>query len=363
MARGHQVTCLIPSWDSRPDSGRRYRDSGVDVVHLSALPGPAGFAVAADCLQSMWRSAAADAGVVHLFKPLGPPAAVALALQVGRALGASGRLVLDTDDWEEGWARRSGSLLVPLMGLFERRLLRSAEAVTAASEALVQMASELRRSSGSVWHLPNGVPASVLTRAPEPAALRGRLGLADVPLLLLFTRYTECPPPRLVEVLSAALSRSPSAHLLVVGTGFADEEERLREGLEERGLVGRVHFAGWVPSAGLESYLSAADVALFPCDDDPVMRAKCSVKLVQLLARGVPVVAEAVGSCRSYITHGQTGLLVPPGATKDMAEAAAGLLASPAERERLGRAAREQMAAQFSWNTLAERAEQAYAGD
>ncbi|MBI2912043.1 MAG: glycosyltransferase [Chloroflexi bacterium] len=156
------------------------------------------------------------------------------------------------------------------------------------------------------------------------------------------------------------LSRSSSAHLLVVGTGFADEEERLRQGLEERGLVGRVHFAGWVPNAGLESYLSAADVALFPCDDDPVVRAKCSVKLAQLLALGVPVVAEAVGSCCSYITHAQTGLLVAPGALTHMAEAVAGLLASPEERERLGRAAREQMAAQFSWSTLAVRAEQAY---
>jgi len=353
----------VPSWDSRVDSGRRYEDGGVDVVHLRALPGPAALGVTADCWQSVWRSAAAAADVVHLFKPLGPPAAVALALQVGQALGARRRLVLDTDDWEEGWARRSGSPLAPLVAVFERRLMRTVEAVTAASEALVQMAAELRRDGGSVWYLPNGAPAPVPGRAPEHAALRGRLGLADVPLLLLFTRYTECPPPRLVEVLGQVLSRSSSAHLLVVGTGFADEEERLRRGLEERGLVGRVHFAGWVPSAGLESYLSAADVALFPCDDDPVLRAKCSVKLAQLLALGVPVVAEAVGSCRSYITHAQTGLLVAPGAATDMAEAVAALLASPEERERLGRAAREQMAAQFSWSTLALRAEQAYASE
>ncbi len=28
-AKGHRITCLVPSWDSRVDSGRRYEDSGV----------------------------------------------------------------------------------------------------------------------------------------------------------------------------------------------------------------------------------------------------------------------------------------------------------------------------------------------
>lgn len=362
-AKGHRITCLVPSWDSRSDSGRRYEDGGVEVVHLWAPPGPAALALTVDCLQSMLRAGAAGADAVHVFKPLGPPAAVALALQARRVLGGRGRLVLDTDDWEEGWGRRSGSALAgTVLRPLERWLLRSSDAVTVASRALLEMAVALRGEARSVWHLPNGAPPVHAPDAVERrSALRQRLGLADAPLLLLYTRYIECRPPRLVEVLSAVLRRSSSARLLVVGSGFGREQADLRRGLAEQGLADRVLFAGWVAPPEVETYLAAADVALYPCDDDLVVRAKCSVKLAQLLALGLPVVAEAVGECCTYLAHEETGLLVGPGAVAELAEAVACLLASPEKRERLGRAAREQMAAEFSWDTLAVGAEAAYA--
>lgn len=50
-----------------------------------------------------------------------------------------------------------------------------------------------------------------------------------------------------------------------------------------------------------------------------------------------------------------------PPRTPDPTPVAAYLLASPEERERLGRSAREQMAGEFNWDTLAVRAEAAYA--
>jgi glycosyltransferase involved in cell wall biosynthesis len=108
--------------------------------------------------------------------------------------------------------------------------------------------------------------------------------------------------------------------------------------------------------------LGAADVALFPYNDTLVNRCKCSAKLIELLAAGVPVVADDVGQNREYIVHGETGVLVPCGEVQAMAGALTALLGDAAGRQRLGGAAARRMASVFAWPTLAERALQAYEG-
>jgi glycosyltransferase involved in cell wall biosynthesis len=89
-------------------------------------------------------------------------------------------------------------------------------------------------------------------------------------------------------------------------------------------------------------------------------RAKCSVKLLELLAAGLPVVASRVGQAREYIAHGESGLLVEPGGVP-LGLGALDLLNDPARRQALGRAAAAAMAYRWSWSRLAERAERAYA--
>jgi glycosyltransferase involved in cell wall biosynthesis len=110
----------------------------------------------------------------------------------------------------------------------------------------------------------------------------------------------------------------------------------------------------------LPAHFAAADVAIFPCDDTLVNRAKCSVKLTELLTAGVPVVADRVGQNGEYIEHLVSGILVPPGDSAAFAGAVVALLRDAALRQRLGEAARRQMQEQFTWDRLAEVAERAY---
>ena len=55
------------------------------------------------------------------------------------------------------------------------------------------------------------------------------------------------------------------------------------------------------------------DAALWPVRDTATNRAKCPMRLVDLLAAGVPVATQAVGEYGAYVRHEESGLLARPG--------------------------------------------------
>jgi glycosyltransferase involved in cell wall biosynthesis len=99
---------------------------------------------------------------------------------------------------------------------------------------------------------------------------------------------------------------------------------------------------------------------MYPFDDTLVNRTKCAVKLRDLLAAGVPVVAEAVGQNREYIRNGETGLLVEPGDVPAFADAIVHVLRNPTVRDRLGQSAARDVRERFAWAQLVEDVERAY---
>jgi glycosyltransferase involved in cell wall biosynthesis len=152
----------------------------------------------------------------------------------------------------------------------------------------------------------------------------------------------------------------PDAKLLVVGKGFFGEEERLLKQAEAIGLRGSIEYAGWTPPERLPELFAQSSVAIFPFDDTLINRTKCSVKLIDLLAAGVPVAADAVGQNAEYIRHAETGVLVPGGDVAAMAQAVVDLWRAPDRRAALSGAAMRDVRERFDWTRLCERVEQLY---
>jgi glycosyltransferase involved in cell wall biosynthesis len=119
-------------------------------------------------------------------------------------------------------------------------------------------------------------------------------------------------------------------------------------------------FTGWVESDRLPGYFAAADVAIFPYDDTLINRTKCSVKLTDLLAAGLPVVADAVGQNAEYIVGGESGLLVEPEDDVAFADAVLRLLKDADLRARMGMSAARRMRERFAWDNLVQEVERAY---
>jgi glycosyltransferase involved in cell wall biosynthesis len=319
------------------------------------------------------RALALRPDVVHLFKPKAYSGLVHWLLsRLPRARRP--RLVVDTDDWEGpgGWNEIGG--YTPAQRRFfawqERWGLAHADAVTVASRTLESLVWALGVPPRRVFYVPNGVAENHEARSRKQEAGD------DQSCILLYTRFFEFPVSRVVEILRRVREAVPEARLLIVGKGFSGEEEELVRLATQSGLtvqrdplpitfhVSRftpdVTYFGWVPFDTLPTYFSQATLAIYPFDDTLVNRTKCAVKLRDLLAAGVPVVADAVGQNREYIRHGETGWLVSPGDVPAFAEAVVRLLQDAQLRQRLGWAAARDLRERFAWERLVETVERAY---
>jgi glycosyltransferase involved in cell wall biosynthesis len=363
--RGHSVTLLLPAWDSPEDAGKRWEAAGVSVENsppLSRLP------LYGHLFLTAWlvrRALALHPDVVHCFKPKAHAGLAAFCFWWLARLGLSkARLVLDSDDWEGagGWneLERYSPLQKRLFAWQERWGLTHADALTLASRALQTIAWSLGVAPDATFYVPNGVSENPAVLHPSPREAKRALGLEGCPVVLLYSRFFEFRLERIAQIWRGVSARLPAARLLVVGKGLFGEEERLAALLREAGCSEGAVFAGWVEESRLPDFFRAADLAIYPYDDTLVNRAKCAAKLIDLLAAGLAVVADAVGQNGEYIEHGSSGWLVAPGDDEGFAGAVASLLEDEALHGRLGAEARRRVTELFSWARLAEVVERAY---
>ena len=106
--------------------------------------------------------------------------------------------------------------------------------------------------------------------------------------------------------------------------------------------------------------IAAADIGISWLPDDPWSRGKCGLKVLQYMAAGLPVVANPVGVQADMVKPGETGFHAETPA--QWADAIARLAGDPALRQRMGRAARRLVEAEYDvpvgvrmWLTLLDR--------
>lgn len=363
VLQGHDVLLLMPPWHTPEKAPRRWQQSGVTLEYVSLGPEIPLLSVLSVTWRLTRRALAYQPDVIHCFKPKAYSGLAAWAIWQLRRLGLyRGRLIVDEDDWEGpgGWNDLE-SHPWPLPAFFawqERWGLKHNDGVTVASRTLESIAWTLGLEPNRVTYLPNG---AIARPAQGEINVRDRYGLGQAPIVLLYTRFFEYDVSRAVAVFQRVLAKLPKARLLVVGEGLFSRDEALFDRLViEYGLADRVTRAGWVTPEQLGDHFAAADVAIYPFDDTLVNRAKCPVKLVDLLAAGVPVVADRVGQIGEYIVHGESGILVSGGEVEEMAAGVVRLLQDTQQREFLARRAAQRMRARFAWSALAAAALRAY---
>lgn len=358
-ARGWSVAIVAPA-SVAADAGRVEMIDGMRVEHvaLPVLRGPLQFVeTSARMLAAALRL---KPDLLHVFKPKGYSGLAALFAHAARPVLPQ---VQDTDDWE-GWGGWNDLLPYPMaMKHFfawqERRLPRLAAAVTVASRTLETQVWGFGVDPSRVIYLPNGVSGQSPPR-PTRNAARRRLGLDDDPVVLLYTRFWEYPLQTVVELALVLQARQPDARLLVIGDGEQGEAATLERLAHRAGVGTMFDVRGWSDHAVIAAAIAAADVAIMPFADTLMNRAKCSVKLLELLQAGIPVVASRVGQAAEYIVSGENGLLVEPGGVP-LAHGVLALLHDEPWRRTLGAEGARRVAAQWSWSRLVTSMERAYA--
>lgn len=202
--------------------------------------------------------------------------------------------------------------------------------------------------------LPTGIDLAQFARG-DGAAFRARHGIAPRrPVLVTVSRLArEKNIGFLLEVVAALRPRFPELVFVIAGEG--PDGEALRAQTRALGLEQNVRFFGYLDRERelLDCY-RAGDVFVFASPTETQ-----GLVLIEAMALGVPIVSTArLGT--AAVLQDARGARIAPEAVAPFAASVADLLADPALRATLGRAARED-ARHWSAPALLDRAEMLYA--
>lgn len=207
------------------------------------------------------------------------------------------------------------------------------------------------------------IPSAVNTRLFHPtdrAEARRRLGLdPHAPIVVYVGRMLPRKDVRNVVRAVALLAKQTDlpVQLLLVGGETTEPDPvatpeigEVRRLAAELGIADQVICTGRRQPGELHWYYGAGDVAVTTPWYEPF-----GLTPLEAMACGRPVVGSAVGGLTYTIADGVTGFLVPPRDPAALAARLHLLLADPALRERMGGAARDRIAREFTWDTVVER--------
>jgi len=156
----------------------------------------------------------------------------------------------------------------------------------------------------------------------------------------------------LLDVLARLRARGMDVELWAGGDG---ELELARARARELGVEDRLRLLGWLTDEGKLTALRRAHVFCLPSQAEGLPMA-----LLEAMAAGLPVVTSPVGGIPEAVTDGQEGFLVTPGAIDEIEQAVSRLLGDEALRRRMGAAARQRAAANYSLEAVVPALEAIY---
>lgn len=177
---------------------------------------------------------------------------------------------------------------------------------------------------------------------------RHQLGLDGVPVVGVFGRLAEWKGQ---HIAIEAMADLPGVHLILVGDALFGEQayaHRLRNLAASLGLQDRVHFLGF--RTDIPRLMRMVDVVLHTSTSpEPFGR----VIVEGMLARQ-PVIATRAGGVSEILTHGDTGIMVPPGDPIALTKAIRQVLDEPHTAERLAASGRDHAEKEFTVDAMVQ---------
>ena len=234
--------------------------------------------------------------------------------------------------------------LVTLYGRIDRVVLRRFARVVAVSDDVRRQLLAAGVREERIRMVRNGIDLRPFENVAP--ALRVEMAAGDTPIVGLIGRLAQSKGVDLyLEAAARVLSSGAKALFIVVGEG--PDHATLERKIDELKLCGQATMLGRrddMPAvyASLNIMVSASRQEGLP------------MAILEGMASGLPLVATAVGEVPTVVEDGRTGLLVPSEDVDALAAAIGQLLHDPAERARMGTAARQRIREEYSANRMAE---------
>jgi glycosyltransferase involved in cell wall biosynthesis len=164
-----------------------------------------------------------------------------------------------------------------------------------------------------------------------------------------------------VELLVAAacelVKGIPNLRLRMLGRGNPELAIQLQRQAREAGCPQMLHLAGFVNQSQLPEQLSRAHVFAAPSQYE----GGPGFVYLEAMACGLPVIGCSGSGASEAITHGETGLLIPPNDLHELVQALRSLLTNNELRTKLGRRAVEHVARECDRRSCLRQLEEFYA--
>ncbi|HWZ96013.1 MAG TPA: glycosyltransferase [Opitutaceae bacterium] len=213
------------------------------------------------------------------------------------------------------------------------------------------MAPAIRRSAV----VPYGIDLDFFKPAADPEAARLAWGVAPDERVICFVadggRATPWRDFGFVEKLVEMYQKNHDAARLVVLEVGGDARNK---------AVGKARYIGTgrLPAEGVRQVFHAADLMVYPAraDNFPYV-------ILEALACGTPVLATRVGGVPEQFVDGESGFLFAPGDIEGANRCLAEFLHDPAQRARMGAAARRHAEQSYPIDRMVSDYERIYAGE
>jgi glycosyltransferase involved in cell wall biosynthesis len=181
-------------------------------------------------------------------------------------------------------------------------------------------------------------------------SVRQQFGIAqDAPVLGITARLFRWKGHSdLLDALALVKKQMPNVRLVIVGEddpranpGGGSYRAELESQIRHHDLGANVLFTGF--RTDVPELMASFDVYAMPSWEEPF-----GMVFIEAMAMKKPVIAWDIGGAKEIIMHNETGLLVEPKSTPDLAEAILKLLRDPALRQRMGEAGRRRVEQAFT---------------
>jgi glycosyltransferase involved in cell wall biosynthesis len=197
----------------------------------------------------------------------------------------------------------------------------------------------------------NGIDIEEFTPNPgKRLRVRGEWGIRPEQLLIgMIGRFSNWKgQDYFVDVARLVSDEHPDARFILVGGTFPGQEyqvERIRTKINSYGLASKICISDF--RSDVPDVLNAFDIFVLPSTlPDPL-----PTVVLEAMAAGKPVVANAHGGSTEMVKDQLTGLLTEPGKQEIMARAIIRLITNANERSSMGAAGRDRLLTYFSIDT------------
>ena len=231
-----------------------------------------------------------------------------------------------------------------------RRLFKLADGIQLMTFQLIKDTMKMNIEPDKIFSCPTGVDAELFKPGDGCHPLKETLAIGEGDKVILYVGRLDLVKG-VSYLLEAAkkVSNAQDIKILIVGEGGLRREYEKLAGP----LYPRVVFTGWRDD--VPQLMRASDIFVLPSLSEGTANV-----VVEAGASGLPVIATEVGEIPRIISRGETGILVRPKDVDGLAKAIGELLDNPKLARQMGRAGRERIVMNYSWEVICDRLEQGY---